>query len=149
MRGRSFPVASAIAITRSSVIWTKAQLSGCFFSQWYTWAIRSRLEPVKKVARMLKRHLHGVLRFVKHPITNGVAEGLNSGIMSIKRKAGCFRNPSNFTTAIYFDCGGFDLTHADPRRGLSRYQERRRASTHSHPEGINANVYNGEVYPHR
>jgi len=50
-----------------------------------------------------------VLRFVKHPITNGVAEGLNSKIMSIKRKAGGFRNPSNFTTAIYFHCGGLDL----------------------------------------
>ena len=26
--------------------------------------------------------------------------------MSIKRKAGGFRNPSHFTTAIYFHCGG-------------------------------------------
>jgi hypothetical protein len=32
--------------------------------------------PSKKVAGTLKRHLDGVLRFVKHPITNGVAEGL-------------------------------------------------------------------------
>jgi transposase len=61
------------------------------------------------VAATLKRHLDGVLRYLKHPITNGVAEGLNSKIMSIKRKAGGFRNPSNFTTAIYFHCGGLDL----------------------------------------
>ena len=66
----------------------------------YGWAVRSRLDPVKKVARMLKRHLDGVLRCVKHPITNSVAEGLNSKIMGIKRKAGGFRNPANFTTAI-------------------------------------------------
>ena len=45
----------------------------------------------------------------RHPITNGVAEGLNSKIMSIKRKAGGVRNPSHFTTAIYFHCGGLDL----------------------------------------
>ena len=38
-----------------------------------------------------------VLRFVNHPITNGVAEGLNSKIMSIKRKAGGFRNAQNLT----------------------------------------------------
>ena len=56
-----------------------------------------------------KRHLAGVLRFAKHPITNGAAEGRNSKIMSIKRKAGGFRNPANFTTAIYFHCGGLDL----------------------------------------
>ena len=58
---------------------------------------------------MLKRHLHGVLRFVKHPITNGVAEGLNSKVMSIKRKAGGFRNPANSTTAIYFTAEGLNL----------------------------------------
>jgi transposase len=80
-----------------------------FFARWYGWAIRSRLEPVKQVARMLKRHADGVLRYVQHPITNGVAEGLNSKIMSIKRKAGGFRNAEHFTTAIYFHCGGLDL----------------------------------------
>jgi hypothetical protein len=53
--------------------------------------------------------LPGVLRFVTHPITNGIAEGLNGKIMSIKRKAGGFRNPANQTTAIYFHCGGLDL----------------------------------------
>lgn len=58
---------------------------------------------------MLKRHLDGVLHFVKHPITNGVAEGLNSKIMSFKRKAGGFRNAQNFTTAIYFHCGARPL----------------------------------------
>ena len=73
------------------------------------WAVRSRLEPVKKVVTMLKCHLAGGLRFVQYPITNGAAEGLNSKIMSIKRKAGGFRNPANFTTAIYSHCGGLDL----------------------------------------
>jgi transposase len=92
-------------------LWTFRQGAAVrrFFTRWSDWAIRSRLEPVKKTAAMLKRHLDGVLRYVKHPITNGVAEGLNSKIMSIKRKAGGFRNPQNFTTAIYFHCGGLDL----------------------------------------
>ena len=40
---------------------------------------------------------------------NGVAEGLNSKIMTIKRKACGFRNLENFKTAIYFFCGGLDL----------------------------------------
>jgi transposase len=47
-----------------------------------------------------------LLRFVHHPITNGVAEGLNRKIMSIKPKAGGFRNVSNSTTAIDLHCGG-------------------------------------------
>ncbi|MFN6207566.1 MAG: transposase, partial [Planctomycetota bacterium] len=38
-----------------------------------------------------------------------VAEGLNSKIMSIKRRVGGFRNRENFKTAILFYCGGLDL----------------------------------------
>jgi transposase len=104
--GRAWAIKEALR-----TLWTFRQGAAVrrFFADWYAWAMRSQLEPVKKVAGMLKRHLDGVLRFVKHPITNGVAEGLNSKIMSIKRKAGGFRNPHNFTTAIYFHCGGLDL----------------------------------------
>ena len=104
--GRAWAIKEALR-----TLWTYRQSAAVkrFFTKWYVWAIRSRLEPVKQVAATLKRRLDGVLRFVKHPITNGVTEGLNSKIMSIKRKAGGFRNPSNFTTAIYFHCGGLDL----------------------------------------
>jgi transposase len=80
-----------------------------FFDQWYGWAIRSRLEPIKKVARMLRSRVDNILTYCKHRITNGVAEGLNSKIMTIKRKACGFRNRQNFKTAIYFYCGGLDL----------------------------------------
>jgi transposase len=103
--GRAWAIKEALR-----TLWTYCQRAAVtrFFSQWYAWAVRSRLGPVKKVAGMLTRHLDGVLRFVKHPITNGVAKGLNSTIMSIKRKASGFRNSQNFTT-IYFHCGGLDL----------------------------------------
>lgn len=80
-----------------------------FFRRWYGWAIRSRLEPVKKVARMIGSRLGNVVSYCKHKITNGVAEGLNSKIMTIKRKACGFRNADHFKTAIYFHCGGLDL----------------------------------------
>ena len=105
-------VGRAWAITEAlRTLWTYRQGAAVrrFFARWYGWAVRSRLAPVKAVAAMLKRHLEGVLRYVHHPITNGVAEGLNSKIMSIKRKAAGFRNASHFTTAIYFHCGGLDL----------------------------------------
>jgi transposase len=112
VQGLELKVGRAWAIKEAlRTLWTYRQGAAVrrFFQQWYGWAIRSRLEPVKHVARMIHGHLDGVLRFVKHPITNGVAEGLNSKIMSIKRKAGGFRNAQNFTTAIYFHCGGLDL----------------------------------------
>jgi transposase len=80
-----------------------------YFQGWYSWAIRSRLEPVKKVARMIKRRIDNVVSYCRHWITNAVSEGLNSKIMSIKRRAGGFRNRENFKTVIYFYCGGLDL----------------------------------------
>jgi transposase len=87
-----------------SITWAKK-----FFKDWFGWARRSALAPVKKVALTLKRHLTNILTYCLHPITNGVAEGLNSKIMTIKRKACGFRNLENFKTAIYFFCGGLDL----------------------------------------
>jgi transposase len=43
------------------------------------------------------------------PAHNGVTEGINSTITTLKRLAGGYRNIDNFKTAIYFHCGGLDL----------------------------------------
>lgn len=80
-----------------------------FFARWYGWAIRSRLGPVKGVARMFKRHLKNILTFVRHRITTAAVEGLNSKIQEVKKRAYGFRNREHFKTAIYFHCGGLDL----------------------------------------
>ena len=87
-----------------------------FFGDWYAGAIRSRLEPVKKVARMLKSRLDNIVSYCRYPITNGVAEGLNSKIMTIKRKACGFANREHFKIAIYFHCGGLSL-YPEPSPG--------------------------------
>jgi len=80
-----------------------------FFEKWYSWAVRSRLEPIRKVARMIRDHIKGILNYCRVPITNAVAEGLNSRISAIKQRACGFRNIENFKTAIYFFCGGLNL----------------------------------------
>ena len=54
-----------------------------FFRLWYQWASRCRLEPIKKVAKMLKRRLANILTWFRHHISNGPAEGFNSRIQSI------------------------------------------------------------------
>ena len=92
-------------------LWTYYSMTWArkFFDQWRRWVNRSRLEPVKEVARMLQRRIENVLSYCKHEITNAVAEGLNSKIMAIKRRACGYRNKENFKTAIYFFCGGLEL----------------------------------------
>jgi len=80
------------------------------WKRWYGWAIRSRLEPIKRVARMIKRHWVGVINAVTSDITNARAEGINSKIQWIKRMACGYRNRERFRNAIYFHLGGLDLS---------------------------------------
>lgn len=80
-----------------------------FYKKWNSWAVRSRLKPVRMVAKMIRNHLEGILNYCRVPITNAVAEGLNSRIAGVKQRACGFRNPENFKTAIYFFCGGLEL----------------------------------------
>lgn len=79
------------------------------FKRWYRWARCSRLEPVRRVAEMLKRHWANIRTFFKHRITNAGAESINEKIQTVKRRARGFRSRQRFRNAIYFHCGGLDL----------------------------------------
>ncbi len=79
------------------------------FRCWCAWAIRSRLEPVKRVARMIARYYKNIATYFKHTITNAAAEGLNAAIQRVKGMARCFRSLKRFKMPIYFHCGSLDL----------------------------------------
>ena len=79
------------------------------FGWWYNWATRSRLEPMKQVAGMLKRRFENIITYLRHSITNATSESLNAKIQWVKYTARGFRNKQNFINAIYFHCGGLDL----------------------------------------
>ena len=83
---------------------------------WYQSAIRCRLEPVKRVARMIKRHLDGIVTAVVKRVTNARAESINAGVQKLKYSARGFRNRKRFRNAIHFHLGGLDLYPA----GVSR-----------------------------
>lgn len=80
-----------------------------FFKRWYFRATHSRLKPIIDVAKMLKRHLDGLLAYIEHAITNAVTEGLNSKIQTIKSNARGFRNFEHYRIAILFHCGKLDM----------------------------------------
>ena len=79
------------------------------FKRWYFWATHSRLEPIIKAAKTLKRHIDGMTTYFDFRITNAHAEGINSRIQAIKVKARGYRNQDNFKTAILFHLGGLNL----------------------------------------
>lgn len=83
--------------------------AGNFFGKWYGWAIRSRLEPIKDVAKMLRNRIHHILNFHVHRITNALAEGINSKIQWLIASARGFKSVEGFIVAIYFYLGKLNL----------------------------------------
>jgi transposase len=112
LRRSNLKVARAWALKETIMdLWNYSYVGAArnHFRRWYSWAIRSRLEPMKQKARMLRTRIENVLSYLRHGITNAASEGLNSKIQWIRYTARGFRNRQNFKTAIYFHCGGLDL----------------------------------------
>jgi transposase len=72
------------------------------FEQWYAWAIRSQLEPMKRVARTLKKYWDQIENYFRHRITNAGTEAINTQIQQVKGRSRGFRNRERFKMAIYF-----------------------------------------------
>jgi transposase len=77
--------------------------------KWMNAAMRSRLEPFKKFARMLRSHLEGVLAWTETRFSNGAVEGMNNKIKSISHRSFGFRSATNFIAAIYHCCAQLPL----------------------------------------
>jgi transposase len=88
----------------SSAGWAKN-----FWKRWYFWATHSRLAPIVAAAKLIERHLANVLTYFSHRVTNAVAEGLNSKIGTVQKRACGYRNRDHFKIAVYFHCGGLNL----------------------------------------
>ncbi len=79
------------------------------WKRWCSWAVRCRLEPMKRVARMIQEHWSGVITAASNNITNARSESINAKIQWIKRMGCGYRNRERFRNAIYFHLGGLDL----------------------------------------
>jgi len=79
------------------------------WKRWLGWALRSQLEPIRKVAKMIREHLRGIITAIVHRATNAGAESINAKIQQVKRMACGYRNRDRFRTAIYFHLGGLEL----------------------------------------
>lgn len=80
-----------------------------FFHKWFFRATHNHLAPIAKVAWMIKDRFENVVTYIKHGITNAVAEGLNSKIQVLKSACRGFRNFANYRIAILFHCGALDM----------------------------------------
>ncbi len=71
----------------------------------YFWATHSRIGPIIKVAKTIKKHWDGILRWFNSRLTNGLLEGTNSLIQAAKAKARGYRSPEYLITIAYLIAG--------------------------------------------
>jgi transposase len=81
-----------------------------FLDKWFFWATHSRIQPIIDVARTIRAHQDGILRWFTSKISNGILEGINSLVQAAKAKARGYRSNRNFASIIYLVAGKLDLS---------------------------------------
>lgn len=87
--------------------YTSVRHAGDFLDYWTWRALRSRIEPMKKVARTLRAHEELILNWfrAKGEISSGAVEGLNNKIRVVTRRSYGFRTYKAMEVALYHALG--------------------------------------------
>lgn len=96
--------------------YTSAGWASRFLRQWTFVAMRSKIEPIKRVARMIRKHEPLILNWfrAKGEISNGAVEGMNGRGRVITKRAYGFRTFRALEVALYHDLGRLpvpEVTH--------------------------------------
>lgn len=82
--------------------------------QWCTNVMRSKVEPMKAVARMIRNHFEGIVAWARTRMTNGFLEAFNGLFQAAKRKARGYRNLTTIRTVIFLLAGKLDFRILNP-----------------------------------
>ncbi|MFZ5500265.1 MAG: ISL3 family transposase [Pseudomonadota bacterium] len=83
-------------------------------TQWATNVMRSKVEPMKEVAKMIRTHLDGIVAWTQTRQTNGFLEAINGLFQAAKRKARGYGNFSTIRTVIFLLAGKLDFSNINP-----------------------------------
>jgi len=91
--------------------YTSPTWAGKFLDQWCAKTMRSKIEPMKKVARMLRRHQSLLLNWfkAKKQFSSGIVEGFNTKAKLTTRKAYGFRTYHATEIALYHALGALPV----------------------------------------
>ena len=81
---------------------------------WCSCVMRSKVEPMKAVAAMVRRHLDGIVAWAQTRQTNGFLEALNGLFQVAKRRARGFSRMSTIRTVIFLIAGKLDFRVVNP-----------------------------------
>ena len=83
-------------------------------TQWTTNVMRSKVEPMKEVAKMIRSHLDGIVAWTQTRQTNGFLEAINGLFQAAKRKARGYGSFSTIRTVVFLLAGKLDFTKINP-----------------------------------
>jgi transposase len=86
-------------------------------TRWCTCVMRSKVEPMKEVAAMVRRHLEGIVAWAQTRQTNGFLEALNGLFQAAKRRARGFGRFSTIRVVIFLIAGKLDFSVINPHAG--------------------------------
>ncbi len=91
--------------------YTSPYWAGRFLDQWCTQTMRSQIEPMKKVAKMLRRHRPLLLNWfrAKKQFSSAIVEGFNTKAKLTTRKAYGFRTYHGAEIALYHALGALPV----------------------------------------
>jgi hypothetical protein len=97
--------------------------AGKFLDDWCRQVMRSRIEPMKKIARSLREHRELILNYFRAQklLSSGVVEGLNNKAKVTMRKSSGFRTFRCRELALYHSLGKLPRTGIDPRILLTNH----------------------------
>ncbi len=82
--------------------------------QWCTNVLRSKVAPMKEVARMIRKHFDGIVAWTQTRQTNGFIEALNGLFQAAKRKARGYTRFTTMRTVLFLIAGKLDFTPLNP-----------------------------------
>lgn len=82
--------------------------------QWCTNVMRSKVDPMKDVAKMIRNHFEGIVAWAQTRQTNGFLEALNGLFQSAKRRARGYGRFSTIRTVIFLLAGKLDFSKLNP-----------------------------------
>ena len=81
---------------------------------WCTCVMRSKVEPMKEVAVLVRRHMEGIVAWAQTRQTNGFLEALNGLFQAAKRRARGFIRLATIKTVIFLIAGKLDFHAINP-----------------------------------
>jgi transposase len=78
--------------------------------QWCTNVMRSKVEPMKEVARLIRRHFDGIVAWTQSRQTNGFIEAINGLFQAAKRKARGYTRFETMRTVLFLIAGKLDFS---------------------------------------